>query len=88
MVHHFSFMKASQDYVRRQQGNTQPAVTALFRQARALLRGLRSCSRACQAASSEAAAEQALWGLAAARGSMSQGTLAQGPALPPCRPWR
>ena len=35
MVHHFSFMKASQDYVRRQgQGNAQPAVSALFRQVR------------------------------------------------------
>lgn len=32
MVHHFSFMKANQDYLRRNQGNTEPAVHSLFRQ--------------------------------------------------------
>ena len=32
MVHHFSFMKANQDYLRRNQGNTEAAVHSLFRQ--------------------------------------------------------
>ena len=32
MVHHFSFVRSSQEYMRKSQGSTEAAVTCLFRQ--------------------------------------------------------